>query len=107
MLKAIIESPYSGNVEQNIKYARMCVYDSILRGEAPIASHLLYCQEGILKDSSPVQRKIGIEAGLEWLSSADIQVFYIDFGMSKGMREAEERGKKDGIEMVYRRILKL
>lgn len=50
MKRVILESPYAGDVERNLTYARECVRDSLSRGEAPIASHLLYTQEGILKD---------------------------------------------------------
>ena len=42
MRRVILESPYAGNVEENVAYARAAVRDSLLRGEAPIASHLLY-----------------------------------------------------------------
>ena len=38
----IIESPYAGNVEENEEYARKCLRDCLMRGEAPFASHLLY-----------------------------------------------------------------
>lgn len=41
MVKVILESPYAGDVEKNIEYARLCLKDSLLRGESPIASHLL------------------------------------------------------------------
>src|SRR5690606_24498929 len=44
----IIESPYSGDVERNTEYARSCLLDSLRRGEAPIASHLLHTQ--VLED---------------------------------------------------------
>ena len=37
----ILESPYSGDVEANLEYARSCLHDCLERGEAPIASHLL------------------------------------------------------------------
>jgi hypothetical protein len=40
----------------------------LLRGESPIASHLLYTQPGILKDDVPEERPLGIEAGLAWRS---------------------------------------
>jgi len=85
MKKVIIESPYAGDVEKNIDYARKCVKDSLSRGEAPIASHLLYTQPGILDDN---ERKLGIAAGLEWLEVADIHAFYVDLGWSAGMKAA-------------------
>ena len=63
MIRVILESPYAGDIEKNIEYARKCVRDSLLRGEAPIASHLLYTQEGILYDDIPEERKHGIIPG--------------------------------------------
>ena len=42
MRLVIIESPYAGDIEANVVSARACVRDSLSRGEAPIASHLLY-----------------------------------------------------------------
>ena len=39
-----------------MEYARACLRDSLLRGEAPIASHLLYTQPvASLDDSDPVR----------------------------------------------------
>lgn len=49
----IVESPYAGDIEANVAYARRCLRDSLARGEAPIASHLLYTQEGVLRDDVP------------------------------------------------------
>lgn len=97
MRRVIIESPYAGDVERNVKYARSCVMDSLLRGESPIASHLLYTQDGMLDDEIPEQRRMGIGAGLTWLDVADLHVFYIDFGVSEGMREAAKKSQRLGI----------
>lgn len=38
----ILESPYAGNVEKNVEYARMCMLDSLKRGESPMVSHSLF-----------------------------------------------------------------
>ena len=59
MIRVILESPYAGDIERNVAYARMAVRDSLAKGEAPIASHLLYTQEGILKDEVPEERQWG------------------------------------------------
>ena len=85
MTRVILESPFAGDIEKNIKYARECVRDSLLRGEAPIASHLLYTQDGILDDRIPEERKWGIDAGLAWKSVAEKHVVYIDLGITPGM----------------------
>jgi len=88
MRLVILESPYAGNVEQNLAYARRCVRDSLNRGESPIASHLLYTQPGILDDNNLEERNLGIRAGLSWILLADAMVVYKDLGISPGM----ERG---------------
>lgn len=75
-----------------------------MRGESPIASHLLYTQEGILRDGMPAERQLGIDAGLAWRHVADATVVYADRGISGGMaygiRAAEDAGKP----VEYRRL---
>lgn len=66
MRLVIVESPFAGDLPKNIAYARAAVRDSLARGEAPIASHLLYTQPGILDDDIPAERQWGIDAGLAW-----------------------------------------
>src|SRR3990167_7318641 len=84
----LLESPYAGEVEANLAYARRCMRDSLLRGEYPIASHLLYTQRGILDDLIPYERALGIAAGLAWRAVAEGAVFYTDRGWSGGMKAA-------------------
>jgi hypothetical protein len=105
MKRVILESPYAGLVQRNIEYARKCVRDSLSRGEAPIASHLLYTQEGILDDDIPEERQWGIDAGLTWKDVADKHVFYVDYGMSKGMEYALQYAVNNKIPVETRRIL--
>jgi len=90
----VIESPYAGvgwwplsmwRRWRNVRYARRCLRDSIMRGEAPLASHLLYTQRGILRDHVVEERERGIAAGLAWGQRADYTVVYFDRGISRGM----------------------
>jgi len=104
MIRVILESPFAGDVERNIKYARACVRDSLSRGEAPIASHLLYTQEGILDDDVPEERQWGIDAGLVWKEVAEKHVFYIDYGMSVGMIYAKQNATQNNIPVETRKI---
>lgn len=83
----VIESPYAGDVEANTRYARACLRDSLRRGEAPLASHLLYTQPGVLDDLDPEERTCGIAAGLAWDTTLP-HVFYVDRGWSRGMELA-------------------
>jgi len=98
----IIESPFSGDVERNKAYARSCLLDSLRRGEAPIASHLLHTQ--VLDDLRPNEREFGIEAGLAWYRVAEKCVVYEDFGISRGMAEGTARARSHGVPVEYRRL---
>ena len=100
----ILESPFAGDVERNIEYARACVRDSLTRGEAPIASHLLYTQEGILNDDIPSERELGIDAGLAWGRVAEATVVYTDLGITEGMHQGIERSHADGRLVEYRSL---
>lgn len=102
----IIESPYAGNVEQNLAYARAAMRDSIMRDEAPLASHLLYTQEGILNDDIPEERRLGISLGYWWGSKAATVAFYIDHGMSRGMEAALQYYQTHRIPIEYRKLYK-
>jgi hypothetical protein len=85
--RVIIESPYAGDIERNVAYARACIADSIRRGEAPFASHLLYTQPGILNDALAEERELGIKAGFAWRWGAHSTVVYQDLGITKGMKQ--------------------
>ncbi|KAB2772439.1 DUF7768 domain-containing protein [Brucella anthropi] len=98
----IIESPYSGDVARNTEYARACLLDSLQRGEAPIASHLLHTQ--VLEDMRPDERELGIEAGLAWYRVAEKCVVYEDWGTSGGMITGIRRAKQFGVPVEYRRL---
>ena len=105
MRRVILESPYAGDVEANLAYARECLRDSLLRGEAPIASHLLYTQPGVLDDAVPTERQYGIDAGLVWGALAEATVVYCDRGISNGMRYGIEHADNAGrpVEMRWLR----
>lgn len=95
MKRVVLESPYRGHGETeaeiasrtkwHVEYARLCIRDSLRRGEAPIASHLLYTQPTILQDNDPLEREQGIKAGWTWIPYADYSVYYTDHGWSAGM----------------------
>jgi len=106
MLKrVIVESPYAGDVEANVDYARACVRDSLLRGEAPIASHLLHTQPGILDDTLVAERRMGVAAGLAWADVAELVAVYVDRGISPGMSEAIAYARAIGVPVEHRRLL--
>lgn len=106
MRRVIVESPFAApSPEQrarNLAYARAALRDCLLRGEAPLASHLLYTQAGVLDDDLPEERALGIEAGLVWGELADATVVYMDFGVSTGMRMGIDRAHKAGRKVEVR-----
>ena len=104
MRRVIVESPYAGDIDANVAYARRCVRDSLLRGEAPIASHLLYTQPGVLRDEVTEERQHGIDAGLAWRSVAEASVVYTDRGISTGMKYGIAAAEKAGLPVEYRSI---
>lgn len=104
MILVQLESPYAGDIDRNVRYARACMRDCLMRGEAPFASHLLYTQPGILDDAIPAQRVLGIDAGLEWGEMAMFTVVYTDLGVTAGMVKGIARAHADGRAVHYRTL---
>lgn len=104
MRLVILESPYAGDVDGNLAYARGCLRDCLKRGEAPIASHLIYTQPGVLDDTNIDERILGIAAGLEWGRVAEATVVYTDKGISSGMEQGIAAARADGREVEYRSL---
>lgn len=103
--RVVIESPYAGDTERNEAYARACMKHSLNQGEAPIASHLLYTQPGVLDEEVPEQRQWGIEAGYAWMVEAELVIFYVDVGFSHGMLQAMHFAIEHKISIEVRQIL--
>jgi hypothetical protein len=97
----VLESPFAGAPPE---YVHRCIRDCILRGEAPIASHVLYTQA--LNDADPTQREAGILAGFCWRWLATRTVVYTDLGISRGMARGIEHAKSlgTGHAIEYREI---
>jgi hypothetical protein len=105
MRRVIIESPFAGNALQRIfnrNYARRCLRHALSLGEAPLASHLLYTQPGVLRDGVAADRKRGIDAGLAWLHAADASVVYVDRGISAGMVKGIKAAQAARVPIEYR-----
>ncbi len=102
MRLVILESPYAGDIEANVDYAKACMRDSLARGESPLASHLLY--PGILNDDNEYERRLGIAAGLAWGCVAHATVVYTDRGISVGMQHGIDRAVMEGRHVEYRSL---
>jgi hypothetical protein len=104
----IIESPLAGKSRTalglNQIYGRAALRDSLLRGEAPMASHLLYAQTLVLDDTVPEERELGMRAGFSWLTLVDRVAVYIDRGISRGMEEGIRRAVELGVPVEERSL---
>lgn len=115
MKLVIIESPYAGKSKWRLvaflqrmthrRYARRALRDCLLHGEAPIASHLLYTQRGVLRDWIDTERQHGIDAGLAWHKASNVTtVVFTDYGTSRGMSYGIEAAKAAGSPVEFRAI---
>ena len=104
MKRVIVETPYAGDVERNTHYARLCLCDCLLRGEAPFAGHLLYTQESVLDDDIPDERRLSMLAGFAWGMVADLTVVYTDYGISNGMAEGIKQAEIARRPIEYRKL---
>lgn len=102
--RVIVESPYAGDIPKNLRYLRACIRDCLLRDEAPLASHAIYTQDGVLRDEVPEERMHGITAGFAWREVSDLTVVYTDLGTSKGMEYGIAHAKELGHPIEYRRL---
>lgn len=100
----IIESPYQGDVARNECYLDACLLDSLRRGEAPFASHGLYTRPGVLRDSEPGERELGIQAGFAFRNVAARTIVYTDLGISDGMRRGIEDANEQCCPIEYRKL---
>lgn len=93
-------------ISANIFYLRACMHDCVVhRNESPYASHGLLTQPGVLDDLIPEERKLGITAGFEWRNVAELSVFYLDRGMSTGMKFGLDDAKAKKRPFEYRAFL--
>jgi hypothetical protein len=108
MKLVIIESPFAADTKErselHVRYARAALRDSLMRCEAPFASHLLYTQPGVLDDGDREERRIGITAGLEWGEWADLVAVYEDLGISPGMEQGIAAAHRRGARVESRRL---
>lgn len=107
MRRVIVESPFRGATDAetayNVDYARAAVRDCLLRGESPLASHLLYTQDGVLRDD-PEERKLGIEAGFAWRQWGHVTAIYKDLGVSEGMKQGIRHAQGMGQTIEFRTL---
>lgn len=79
-----IASPYAGDIEGNVRFAKAACRLAMEHGDTPVAAHLLYPQ--MLDDSVPEQRELGISMGLKLLEACS-ELWLCGSRISDGMQE--------------------
>lgn len=85
-----VASPYAGDVERNVEYAKQACRTVMESGHAFFAPHLLY--PAVLNDAVQEERQAGMDMGLTMLFRCDeLWVFgpHISSGMQAEIAEAE------------------
>jgi hypothetical protein len=78
------------------------MYDSLLRGESPFLSHLLYTQ--VLDDTVPEERTMGFAAAQAWYKKVDKVIIYTDLGVSPGMSAGVTVAQYANVPVEYRKL---
>lgn len=97
-----VASPYAGDVEKNIEYAKEACRYVLNEGNAFFCPHLLYPQ--ILDDDNLEERKLGINMGKEFLDKCD-ELWVFGNRISSGIFEEIEFARSKGIPI--KRIMEL
>lgn len=87
-------SPYRGEVERNLQYARELTRIALDNGFAPITPHLYLTQA--VNDEVPEEREKGMAAGKELLKHCKYILIGSKYGLSAGMLEEIEIAQKCG-----------
>jgi hypothetical protein len=96
--RVVIESPYKGDIDANIEFAKKACRFAVDRGYSPFAMHLLFPQ--FLNDNDPRERELGIGCGLAWSAAADEVWFCLREGevMTSGMAIAKDAWDERRVE---------
>lgn len=89
-----IASPYAGDVEGNVEFAKAACRLAMEEGSTPVAAHLLYPQ--MLDDTVPEQRELGIRMGLKLLEACS-ELWLCGSRISSGMQEELKAAWRHGI----------
>lgn len=89
-----IASPYAGDVEGNVAFAKAACRYAAAQGRTPVAVHLMYPQ--FLDDRVPKEREAGLKMGRRVLAACE-EIWLCGERMSAGMKAEEAEARKLGI----------
>jgi hypothetical protein len=83
--------------KRNRQYALECMTTLMKeKSYAVFAPHLLYT--AILHEDNKIERRLGLQSGLEFLQECDMLVIGDKYGISEGMQIEIDKAKELGIE---------
>lgn len=91
-------SPFSGDIEKNVKAAQRYSRFAVDKGYIPIAPHLLFTQ--FLNDDNPSERKLGLLFGNALMSKCT-EVWVFGSTISSGMDTEIKRAKRKNYRLRY------
>lgn len=91
-------SPFAGDIDANVKAARVYSRFAVEAGYIPIAPHLLFPQ--FLNDADPKERQLGLFFGNALMSKCS-EVWVFGKNISSGMEAEIERAKWKNYRLRY------
>lgn len=92
-------SPYRGEVERNVEYARQLTRTALTSRFIPVVPHLYLTQ--VLDDEKPLERQQGMAAGMELLKHCEYILIGCKYGISSGMKEEIREAHRLGKTILY------
>ena len=89
-----IASPYAGDVEGNVAFAKAACRYAAAQGYTPVAVHLMYPQ--FLDDRVPKEREAGLKMGRRVLAACE-EIWLCGERMSAGMKAEKAEAQRLGI----------
>ena len=108
-----IETPYSGDIDRNVRYLMLCGFDAAARHELGVSTHGSMtqhpaCKSYFVPDGDAkwdvMTREGAIQLGQALRVAAKKTVFYEDLGWSRGMKAGIEFCVKQGLEYEVRKL---
>ena len=91
-------SPYRGDIDANVAFAKRCCLEIINAGELPFAPHLYFTQ--FLNDDIPDERALGIKYGLQILSLCSA-IWVFGEKITEGMQAEIDYAEQHGIKVIF------
>jgi hypothetical protein len=93
---------YTPTILADREYARRCLRDALIRGEAPVAPYLHY--DGALESAIPTENALRRAAVEAIMLRASAIVAYLDRGWTDEMRHVVGRARALHVHVIERKI---